>query len=65
MTETDLIDAVNERASLDPEFFRRLQEAVANKDFDQTRELIELVIMHSRQTVVTTSIDTVIAWFCD
>jgi hypothetical protein len=44
MTEEELIDAVNERASYDERFRERLEQAVSTKNRSLIRMLIEQVI---------------------
>lgn len=63
VTETELIDAVNELVSLDTSFRSRFQRAVATKDLSQIRSLIAGAARKIDQDITETAIDRVVTWF--
>ena len=63
MTESELIDVVNEWAAEDPAFRYQLQQSVANKNLSQIRKLIDRVTEQIDQSINSETIDRVIEWF--
>lgn len=63
MTETELIDVVNERIAQEPSFGMKFQRAVATKNVSQIRSLIAAVVDDSDHDISELAVDRVAQWF--
>ena len=63
MNESDLIDAVNERAAIDAGFRNRLEHAVATRSSSLIQQLVNIVIRELMVRVGRWIVDKVVDWF--
>ncbi len=65
MTETELIDAVNETAMEEIGLRLRLVQAVATKDDRLVRDLVKMVAQKRKILIDQEVIDRAVHWFTD
>lgn len=66
MTESDLIDAINERAAVDAVFRRQLENAIAAQSIQAFRSLIGQLLQDlSVSEIGKRQADEAIRWFMD